>query len=42
MVVMILERVTLSLRAELTRWLLQPKACVLVATVSALMRDKLW
>ena len=42
MVVMILERVTPSLRGELTRWLLQPKAGVFVGTVSALVRDKLW
>ncbi|MSQ22449.1 MAG: type I-E CRISPR-associated endoribonuclease Cas2 [Dehalococcoidia bacterium] len=42
MVVMILERVSPSLRGELTRWLLEPKAGVFVGTVSALVRDKLW
>ncbi|MGE5583591.1 MAG: type I-E CRISPR-associated endoribonuclease Cas2e [Bacillota bacterium] len=42
MVVMILESVPVSLRGELTRWLLEPKAGVFVGTVSALVRDKLW
>jgi CRISPR-associated protein Cas2 len=42
MVVMILERVSSSLRGELTRWLLEPRAGVFVGTVSALVRDKLW
>ena len=42
MVLMILERVSPSLRGELTRWLIQPQAGVFVGTVSALVRDKLW
>ena len=42
MVVMILERVPRSLRGELTRWMLEPKAGVFVGTMSALVRDKLW
>ena len=42
MVVMILERVTPSLRGELTRWLLEPKAGVFVGNVSAMVRDRLW
>lgn len=42
MVLMILERVTPSLRGELTRWLIQPQSGVFVGTVSALVRDKLW
>jgi CRISPR-associated protein Cas2 len=42
MVILILERVTPSLRGELTRWLLQPKTGVFVGKVSALVRDKLW
>jgi CRISPR-associated protein Cas2 len=42
MVVMILERVSPSLRGELTRWLLEPRAGVFVGTVSALVRDKIW
>ena len=42
MVLMMLERVTPSLRGELTRWLIQPRSGVFVGTVSALVRDKLW
>jgi len=42
MVLMVLERVTPSLRGELTRWLLQPGTGVFVGKVSALVRDKLW
>ncbi|MGQ9779979.1 MAG: type I-E CRISPR-associated endoribonuclease Cas2e [Bacillota bacterium] len=42
MMVLILERVSVSLRGELTRWLLEPKAGVFVGRVSALVREKLW
>lgn len=42
MVVIILERVSPSLRGELSRWLIEPKAGVFVGKVSALVRDKLW
>jgi len=42
MVVMILERVPVSLRGELTRWLLEARAGVFVGTISASVRDKLW
>lgn len=42
MVVMILERVPSSVRGELTRWLLEPRAGVFVGTVSAAVRDRLW
>jgi CRISPR-associated protein Cas2 len=42
MVVMILERVTPSLRGELTRWLIQPKTGVFVGRVSSRVRDLLW
>jgi len=42
MLVLILERVPPSLRGELTRWLLEPKAGVFVGRVSAIVRDKLW
>ena len=42
MVLMILERVPVGLRGELTRWLLQPKAGVFVGHVSAAVREKLW
>ncbi len=42
MVVLILERVKPSLRGELTRWLLEPKAGVFVGRVSAMVRERLW
>jgi CRISPR-associated protein Cas2 len=42
MVVMILENVPVSLRGELTRWLLELKSGVFVGHVSARVRDKLW
>ncbi|MCZ2079098.1 MAG: type I-E CRISPR-associated endoribonuclease Cas2e [Bryobacterales bacterium] len=42
MVVMILERVPISLRGELTRWLLEVRAGVFAGTISARVRDKLW
>lgn len=42
MVVMILEAVPPSVRGELTRWLLEPKAGVFVGRVSAMVRDRLW
>jgi len=42
MIVMILERATPSLRGELTRWLIQPKAGVFVGNVPARVRDLLW
>jgi CRISPR-associated protein Cas2 len=39
---MILERVPQSLRGELSRWLLEPKAGVFVGTVTAAVRERLW
>lgn len=42
MVVILLERVPPSLRGELTRWLLEPKAGVFVGSISAMVRQKLW
>jgi len=42
MVVMILECVPESLRGELSRWLLEPKAGVFVGTVTATVRERLW
>ena len=42
MIVVITERVSPSLRGELTRWLLEPHPCVFVGTVSAMVRDRLW
>jgi CRISPR-associated protein Cas2 len=42
MLVLILEKVPVSLRGELSRWMIEPKAGVFVGTVSALVRDRLW
>lgn len=42
MVVITLERVSASVRGELTRWLLEPKTGVFVGNVSAAVRDLLW
>jgi CRISPR-associated protein Cas2 len=41
-VVLILERVPPSLRGELSRWLIEPRAGVFIGKTSALVRDKLW
>lgn len=42
MVVMVLETVPVSLRGELTRWLIEVRAGVFVGNCSARVRDKLW
>ena len=42
MVILILENVKSSLRGELTRWLLEPRAGVFVGNISGMVRDKLW
>lgn len=42
MIVMILEKVTVGLRGELTRWLIEPRSGVFVGKVSARVRDRLW
>jgi CRISPR-associated protein Cas2 len=42
MIVMILEKVPLGLRGELTRWLIEPHPGVFVGHVSAMVRDRLW
>jgi len=42
MVVIILENVSPSLRGELTRWLIEPRAGVFVGHVSGMVRDRLW
>ena len=41
-VVLILERVPASLRGDLSRWMLEPKAGVFVGRVTAQVRDRLW
>jgi CRISPR-associated protein Cas2 len=42
MTILILENVPPSLRGELTRWMLEPKAGVFVGRLSALVRERLW
>jgi CRISPR-associated protein Cas2 len=42
MVVMILEKVPVSVRGELTRWLIEVRTGVFVGHVSALVRERLW
>ena len=42
MVVIILENVSPSLRGELTRWLIEPRAGVFVGHISGMVRDRLW
>jgi CRISPR-associated protein Cas2 len=42
MVVMVLENARPSIRGELTRWMLEPKAGVFVGKLSRLVREKLW
>jgi len=39
---MILEKVPVSVRGELSLWMIEPKAGVFVGNVSALVREKLW
>lgn len=42
MTVIVLERVQIVVRGELSRWMLEPKTGVFIGRVSALVRDKLW
>lgn len=42
MIVVVLEKVPVSLRNELTRWLIEPHPGVFVGNVSAMVRDRLW
>jgi CRISPR-associated protein Cas2 len=42
MVVLILERVPVSLRGELSRWMLEPSTGLFVGSVSGMVRDLLW
>ena len=42
MVVIVLEKVPLRLRGELTRWLVEPRSGVFVGHVNAMVRDRLW
>lgn len=40
--IMVLEKVSVSLRGDLTRWLFEVKTGVYVGHVSAMVRDRLW
>jgi len=42
MTVLILERVSPSVRGEITKWMLEVKAGVFVGQVSSMVRDRLW
>lgn len=42
MTVLIVERVKPSLRGEITKWLIEPRAGVFVGNIPAIVRDKLW
>ena len=42
MTIIVLERVPISLRGELTRWMLEIHAGVFVGALTALVRDLLW
>lgn len=42
MVVFLMEKVPVSLRGEITRWLLELRPGVFVGNISALVREKLW
>lgn len=42
MVVIVLETVPVSLRGELSRWLIEPHPGLFVGHVSAMVRDLLW
>jgi CRISPR-associated protein Cas2 len=42
MVVLMMERVPIGLRGELSRWMIEPRAGVFVGRMSAMVRDRLW
>jgi CRISPR-associated protein Cas2 len=42
MVIMTLEKVPVSLRGELTRWLIEVKTGVYIGHVNDMVRDRLW
>ncbi len=42
MTIIILEKVPVSLRGELSRWLIEPHPGVFVGHVSAMVRERLW
>lgn len=42
MVVLVVEKASVAVRGELSRWLIEPKSGLFVGNVSAMVRDKLW
>ena len=42
MMVLVVENVSPSVRGEISRWLIEPRAGVFVGNLSARVRDKLW
>jgi CRISPR-associated protein Cas2 len=42
MVIIILQNMKPSIRGELSRWLIEPRAGVFIGNISAMVRDKLW
>ena len=42
MVIVILEKVPISVRGELTRWMIEVRTGVFVGDLSAMVRDKIW
>lgn len=42
MLVMFIENVSPSLRGEISRWMIEPKAGVFVGKVTSMVREQLW
>ena len=42
MLVMILEKVPASLRGELSKWMIEPKAGIFLGRLTGRVRDRLW
>ena len=42
MVILVIEHVSASMRGELSRWMIEPRAGLFIGNISAMVRDKLW
>lgn len=42
MIVVILEKVSVSLKGELTKWMLEPRSGIFVGSLSGMVREHLW
>lgn len=42
MTIIVVEKVSVSMRGELTRWMIEPKTGIFVGKITAMVRDKLW